>query len=225
MAMFGVVPREERSAEGDRGGDVVEAAREAGVVLQGRTGPRRRGCRRMRAVSAERRRDRLLSVEHPRTHTPGVNAPWRCHPCTRGRSAPICPHRQLDFQTPALAMDHPALSARFTDILASRGGRRGFPCSLFHACRRQYGGADRFARFPAGGSLRGRVPHRPRGRSTFTRVAPAWSLSRPGRPVAPECFSRSRYLLQPLRLLPAGATVAGRDSHPQGDDAFPRRTE
>ena len=35
MAMFGVVPREERSAEGDRGGDVVEAAREAGVVLQG----------------------------------------------------------------------------------------------------------------------------------------------------------------------------------------------
>ena len=30
MAMFGVVPREERSAEGDRGGDVVEAAREAG---------------------------------------------------------------------------------------------------------------------------------------------------------------------------------------------------
>ena len=35
MAMLGVVPREERSAEGDRGGDVVEAAREAGVVLQG----------------------------------------------------------------------------------------------------------------------------------------------------------------------------------------------
>ena len=34
MAMFGVVPREEPSAEGDRGGDVVEAAREAGVVLQ-----------------------------------------------------------------------------------------------------------------------------------------------------------------------------------------------
>ena len=53
----------------------------------------------------------------------------------------------------------------------------------------------------------------------------SWSLSRPGRPVAPECFSRSRYLLQPLRLLPAGATVAGRGSHPLGDGAFPRRTE
>ena len=35
MAMLGVVPREERSAEGDRGGDVVEAPREAGVILQG----------------------------------------------------------------------------------------------------------------------------------------------------------------------------------------------
>ena len=43
---------------------------------------------------------------------------------------------------------------------------------------------------------------------------------------APEsgCFRRSRYLLQPLRLLPAGATVAGRDSHPLRDSAFPRRT-
>ena len=53
----------------------------------------------------------------------------------------------------------------------------------------------------------------------------ALEANRPRRPVAPECFSRSRYLLQPLRLLPAGATVAGRGSHPQGDDAFPRRTE
>ena len=44
-------------------------------------------------------------------------------------------------------------------------------------------------------------------------------------PVTPKCFSRSRYLLQPLRLLPAGATVAGRDSHPLRDGAFPRRTE
>ena len=35
MTMLGVVPREERSAEGDRGGDVVEAPREAGVILQG----------------------------------------------------------------------------------------------------------------------------------------------------------------------------------------------
>ena len=35
MAMLGVVPGEERPAEGDRGGDVVEAPGEARVVLQG----------------------------------------------------------------------------------------------------------------------------------------------------------------------------------------------
>ena len=35
MAMLGVVPREERSAEGDGRGDVVEAPREAWVILQG----------------------------------------------------------------------------------------------------------------------------------------------------------------------------------------------
>ena len=35
VAMLGVVPGEERSAEGDGGGDVAEAPREAGVVLQG----------------------------------------------------------------------------------------------------------------------------------------------------------------------------------------------
>ena len=35
MAMLGVVPAEERSTEGDGGGDVLESAREARVVLQG----------------------------------------------------------------------------------------------------------------------------------------------------------------------------------------------
>ena len=35
-----------------------------------------------------------------------------------------------------------------------------------------------------------------------------------------ECFSRCRYLHRPLRLLPAGATVAGRDSHPLRNGAF-----
>ena len=35
MSMLGVVPREERSTESDGGGDVVEAPREAWVILQG----------------------------------------------------------------------------------------------------------------------------------------------------------------------------------------------
>ena len=35
MAVLGVVPGEERTAEGDGSGDIVEAAGEAGVVFQG----------------------------------------------------------------------------------------------------------------------------------------------------------------------------------------------
>ena len=64
----------------------------------------------------------------------------------------------------------------------------------------------------SGGSASAMPVSRPARRSLALR--PTWSLSRPGRPVAPECFSRSRYLLQPLRLLPAGATAAGRVSKP-----------
>ena len=39
-------------------------------------------------------------------------------------------------------------------------------------------------------------------------------------PLSSECFSRCRYLLRPLRLLPVGATVTGRDSHPLRNGAF-----
>ncbi len=88
----------------------------------------------------------------------------------------------------------------------------------------------RVARFPAnvslprdaGGSASASPVSRPARRSLALR--PAWSLNRLTRLVTSECFSRSRYLLQPPRLLPAGATVAGRDSHPLGSGALPRRT-
>ena len=86
------------------------------------------------------------------------------------------------------------------------------------------------ARFPTGGSL----PRFRGGSASALRVSgparrsltlrPAWSLSRPWRPVASACFRRCRYLHHPLRLLPAGATVAGRDSHPLRNGAFSRRT-
>ena len=55
---------------------------------------------------------------------------------------------------------------------------------------------------------------------------PRHTLSRPARrllalrPVTSECFRRCRYLHHPLRLLPAGTTVAGRDSHPLKNGAF-----
>ena len=47
-------------------------------------------------------------------------------------------------------------------------------------------------------------------------------LSRPRRPLSSECLGRYRCLHRPLRLLPAGATVAGLDSHLLRDDAFHR---
>ena len=86
------------------------------------------------------------------------------------------------------------------------------------------------ARFPTGSSLPryqgGSVSASPLSRPARRSLTlqPAWSLSRPWRPVASECFRRYRCLHHPLRLLPAGATVAGRDSHPLKNGAFPRRT-
>ncbi len=87
------------------------------------------------------------------------------------------------------------------------------------------------ARFPADDSL----PHVTGGSalasscfeacSAFTRVAARMVAKPPqGRPVASKCFRPCRHLHDPLRLLPAGATVAGRDSHPLRDGAFPRHT-
>ena len=75
----------------------------------------------------------------------------------------------------------------------------------------------------SGGSASASPVSRPARRSLALR--PAWSLSRPRGPSSSECFGRYRYLHHPLRLLPAGATVAGRDSHPLGNGAFARRTE
>ena len=88
----------------------------------------------------------------------------------------------------------------------------------------------RVVHFPAGGSLpRGTdrsasalFVSRPARRSLALR--PAWSLGRQLRPVPSECFKPCRYLHHSLRLLPAGTTVAGRDSHPLRVGAFPRRT-
>ena len=104
----------------------------------------------------------------------------------------------------------------------------------FHACRRHYpGGAGRCQRRPLPdpwqpSPLIRRVGFRVIGFeacTAFRILRPAGSLSRPRRPLPSKCFRRCRYLHHPLRLLPAGATVAGRDSHPLGTGAFSRRTD
>ena len=105
---------------------------------------------------------------------------------------------------------------------------------LFHACRRQYpdgnGSVPVSLASPSanglplltGGSASVLPVSRPARRSLAFR--PAWSLNRPRRPFSPECFSPCRYLHGPPWLLPTGATVVGRGSHPPEEGAFPRRT-
>ena len=105
----------------------------------------------------------------------------------------------------------------------------------FHACQRHY--PDGSGSVPAslsspsanglplksGGSASVLSVSRPARRSLAFR--PAWSLGRPWRPFSPECFSPCRYLHGPPWLLPTGATVVGRGSHPPEEGAFPRRTD
>ena len=100
---------------------------------------------------------------------------------------------------------------------------------LLHTCRRHYPGGtgrcsrrslpDRWQPSPCSGRVGFRIT-RFEACAAFTSLRPAWSLNRPRRPLSSECFSRCRYLHRPLRLLPAGATVAGRDSHPLRNGAF-----
>jgi hypothetical protein len=133
--------------------------------------------------------------------------------------------------------------------LSARPAPRGVPvdgCSIsvrasrvaaffpFLACRRHY--PDGSGSVPAslsspsaiglplktGGSASVLTVSRPARRSLAFR--PAWSLGRPWRPLTPECFRPFRCLHDPLWLLPTGATVVGRDSHPPEEGAFPRRT-
>ena len=61
--------------------------------------------------------------------------------------------------------------------------------------------------------------------STFTHV-PARMVAEPPQSgsLTPECFRPYRCLHDPPWLLPTGATVVGRDSHPPEEGAFPRRT-
>ena len=115
-----------------------------------------------------------------------------CH--ATGQGFPCCVHSPLPCVLPPLPR-------RNLSVLASLASRQDGSLPRFH-----------------GGSASALRVSGPARRSLVLR--PAWSLSRPWRPVASECFRRCRYLHHPLRLLPAGATVAGRDSHPLKNGAF-----
>ena len=140
--------------------------------------------------------------------TTGLSATLTARPAPRGVPVDVC-----------------RISARASRVAAF------FP---FHACQRHYPDGSRSV--PAslsspsanglplklGGSASVLSVSRPARRSLAFR--PAWSLSRPWRPLTPECFRPFRCLHDPPWLLPTGATVVGRDSHPPEEGAFPRRT-
>ena len=178
---------------------------------------------------------KLSPFRHPSTPeapAPGPRGPGR--PAGAGSSTGATP--RLQSYGPLRHPAGPACPSRGSGCRVhgtDRASRVATP-SIFHACRRHYPGGNRpvlssLSSQPVGGlplitggSASASSVSRPARRSLAFR--PAWSLSRPGRPFSPECFSPCRYLHEPLWPLPAGTTVAGWASHPPGKRAFPRRT-
>ena len=107
--------------------------------------------------------------------------------------------------------------------------------STFHTCRRHYPGGNRpvlvsLTSQPVGGlplTSGGSSPalHVSRPAQRSLHVSARMVTEPPKAALLPESFSPCRYLHKPLWLLPAEATVAGRDSHPLGKCAFPRHTD
>ena len=120
--------------------------------------------------------------------------------------------------------------------MVTRRHRRGFPCCVGSPCAcmpppntpAESCGAD-VARFPQNGGL----PRFDVGSASATMfrgllgvhctLRPACSLSPQGT-LFWKCFSRSRYLLPPPPVLPAGTTEAGWESHPLKTNALSRHT-
>ena len=133
--------------------------------------------------------------------------PWPARPCPHGR--------RLARATP------PAGLPVLRPLPSSMRAAATTPAERVGAC---------VARFPTRGSL----PRRTGGSASALLVSrpaqrsescgPHGHGAAHGSPFPSKCFRRCRYLHHPLRLLPAGATVAGRDSHPLRSGAFSRRT-
>ena len=133
-----------------------------------------------------------LSATLPARPDPHGPSVGACH--ATGQGFPCCAHSPLPCVLPPIPRRNPSVHASLT--------------------------SRQVAAFPV--IRAGRLPRHTLSRPARRLLAlrPAWSLSRPWRPVTSECFRRWRYLHHPLRLLPAGATVAGRDSHPLKNGAF-----
>ena len=166
----------------------------------------------------------------PGTTGPSATPPARPVPrgvpvavCTAPAGLPVLPRipssTRADATTPAETSrlsrrSLPGRSAAFPFLAEGRLPRLMFRGLL--SVHSRFGPRGRWASYRLSSSL-GRL-HRFRLRARLGYRVSCKAL-------LPECFSSCRYLHAPLWLLPAGATVAGWDSHPQGTRAFPRRTQ
>jgi hypothetical protein len=143
--------------------------------------------------------------------------------------------RLLQYYEPVRHPTRPSLLLTEFSLRATTSHRWGFPCFVPSPCacmpsplpRRDHG--DLSFNTPHDGGL----PHILAGSapasclfeacSAFTQVTACLLAESPTRPFSPKA---SAILLppSPLRLLPAGTTVAGRDSHPLKMHDFSRRT-
>ncbi len=150
---------------------------------------------------------------HARWHLRKTFAPVSTTGLSATLTGPACPSRESGWR-----------------VHATDRASRVASVSLWHTCCRQYPGGDaRCSRR----SLPGRWLPSPKQRrvglriilfeacSAFTRVA-ACVLAEPPirRPVTSECFSPCRYLHDPLRRLPAGATVSRAGFAPAGSQCL-----
>ena len=142
----------------------------------------------------------------------GITRLQRYYGPLRHPVGPTSPSRAVGWRVPRHQTGLPVLSLS-----------KGALILLFHACCRQYPGGtrrcvcrslpDRWQPSPFSRRVGFRI-ERFGACSAFTHVAARMVAKPPLAARYVEVLQTSRYLRHPLRLLPAGATVAGRDSHP-----------
>ncbi len=158
------------------------------------------------------------------------------HPSARGTSTLLTHALPSAHYEPVRHPKRPGLLLTEVRLRDTTSHRRGFPCCLLIPLSHMPSPLPRqdWSTLVARDSTNGGLPQRTFGSALtllVSRIAqrlltlwPACSLT-PYRSLFQECFSPIRYLLEPPRVLPAGAKVAGRDSHPLESSSLSRHTD